>query len=247
MKLLLDIGNSRIKWALADGRGLQPMQAAAYSREQFANWCNDHLAALPVPDAVRVANVAGDTIAGALDQWCHEHWRLIPAYAVTAREAGGVRNGYDNISEMGVDRWLAMVAARQLYTEPVCVISCGTAITVDAVDANGEHLGGLILPGPVLMQSLLNTATRGARTSHELVLELQLGRSTATGVAGGSAYAIAGMIERVLEQLSQIHGRSWRCLITGGGAADIMPLCRTPVEAVPDLVLRGLALSSGCI
>lgn len=251
MKLLLDIGNSRIKWACLGRNGLQSMHAAVHTPARMSHWCHEHLAGLPAPQAVVVANVAGETVAGALNHWCLEQWQLQPEYAETAREAGDLRNSYDNVTEMGVDRWLAMIAARQLYTEPMCVISCGTAVTLDAVAADGRHLGGLIVPGPALMQSLLNTGTRGARTSHEMRPELKLGRSTQAGVANGSAYAIAGMIERVIEQLSRDEASNgvpnWRCLITGGAASAIMPLCRIEMEVVPDLVLQGLAHQAGQI
>lgn len=242
MKLLLDIGNSRVKWARFDNNGLQPMQAAVYPLSQFSEWCNQYLAQMPRPESVRVANVAGSDVAEALTRWCRQHWQLTPDYAVTARSAGNLRNGYDNVAEMGVDRWLAMLAARQLSHESICVISCGTAVTLDAVKADGRHLGGLILPGPALMQDVLNTSTQGARTHDVLELQLELGRSTRLGVAAGSAYAIAGMIERTLDQLEQAHGQQWHCLITGGAAASITPLCRVPMENIPDLVLQGLAL-----
>ena len=251
MKLLLDIGNSRVKWTCLGRNGLQSMHAAVYTAARMNNWCHEHLAGLTAPEAVIVANVAGEAVAGALNHWCQEQWQLQPAYAETERAAGDLRNSYDNVTDMGVDRWLAMIAARQLYTEPVCIISCGTAVTFDAVAADGRHLGGLIVPGPALMQSLLNTGTRGARTRHELAPELKLGQSTQAGVANGSAYAIAGMIERVIEQLSRDEAGSsvtdWRCLITGGAAAAIMPLCRIEMEAVPDLVLQGLAHRAGQI
>lgn len=248
MNLLLDIGNSRVKWALLDEAGLQPMNAAAYIPARFGEWCDDHLGRLEMPKAVWVANVASAAVAETLAQWCLAHWRLAPVSVRTERTAGGVRNGYDNVAEMGVDRWLAMIAARQMYLQPLCVISCGTALTLDALDGAGDHLGGLILPSPALMQESLNRATHGARTEGGLATELKLGRSTLAGVAAGSTYATVGLIERVFEQLAHNHGgedNRWRCLITGGAAPGIIPLCRVPLEPVPDLVLRGLAFYAG--
>lgn len=242
MKLLLDIGNSRVKWARLQDNGLQPMHAAVYPARQFDEWCNQHLLSQAPPEAVRVANVAGPAVATALNDWCQRHWGVTPVYAATARSAAGITNGYDNIAEMGVDRWLALLAARQLSQDSFCVISCGTAVTLDAVTADGQHLGGLILPGPALMQDMLNTATGGVRTHDLPGLELELGCSTRHGVAAGSAFAIVGLIERTLEQLRQGHGGNWQCLITGGAATRIMPLCREPMTEVPDLILQGLAL-----
>lgn len=247
MKLLLDIGNSRVKRAWLDRGKLQPMTAAPHDPVDFNGWCRRHLAADTSPQAVWVANVAGAEVAQALTAWCLEQWQLEPVFAATERTAGGVHNAYDNVSEMGVDRWLAMVAARQLYPQPLCIVSCGTALTLDALDAAGQHLGGLILPSPALMQLALNRATHGVRTTGELTAELKLGRSTRAGVAAGSSYATVGLIERVFEQLTHDHADRdrWRCLITGGAAAGIMSLCRVPLEPVPDLVLRGLAFYAG--
>lgn len=242
MTLLMDIGNSRVKWTRLQEGGLQPMHAAAYPAQQFDEWCNHYLLPLALPAAVRVANVAGPVVATALSDWCQRHWDVTPYYAATARSAVGITNGYENVAEMGVDRWLAMLAARQLSQDSFCVISCGTAVTLDAVTADGTHLGGLILPGPGLLQELLNTATRGVNAFDLPRLQLELGRSTRHGVAAGSAFAFVGLIERTLEQLRQTHVGHWQCLITGGAATHILPLCREPMTEVPDLVLQGLAL-----
>jgi len=244
MKLLFDIGNSRIKWAWLGADGLQPMRAANYSPSRMAEWCREHLAEYPVPQTVRVANVGGEEVAAGLEQWCAEQWQLRPQFAETARAAGGVHNGYENVVEMGVDRWLGLVAARQRYPGALCVISCGTAVTLDAVNGKGDHLGGLILPGPQLMRALLNRGTHGARTARSPQLTLELGRSTASCVAAGSAYAIAGMLERAVEDISRNGDGPWHYLATGGGIEAILPLCRLELEVIPDLVLQGLALEA---
>lgn len=241
MNLLLDIGNSRIKWcALQDGQ-LAPMHAAIYEPATMAGWCTTHLADWRRPDAVLVANVAGPGVATALSDWCRAHWQLEPRFASTGKQAGGIRNGYRDSSQLGVDRWLALIAARRITTGPVCVISCGTAITVDALNANGEHLGGVIAPGPDLMYMALDRGTRGARAPGLPAAELALGRDTAAGIAGGVSYALVGMIERLVMDLRQQLTDDIQCLITGGGAGTLVPLCRLPLRVVDDLVLRGLA------
>lgn len=240
MSLLIDIGNSRIKWSeLQDGR-LSQMHAAVYDQGDVGDWCAAHLAGRPQPGAVLVSNVAGITVAGALSAWCRDHWRLTPWFARTEIRAGGVSNGYTDSSQLGVDRWLALIAARRITSVPVCVISCGTAVTVDAMNAAGEHLGGVIAPGLELMRMALNTATLGARTTGPLSADLALGRSTDTGIASGGTYALVGLIERVVAELRQQVADDIQCLMTGGGAGSLAPLCRVPLRVIDDLVLRGL-------
>lgn len=240
MKLLLDIGNSRIKWAWLQDAAVGEVQADIYDRHEISAWCSRCLAASPRPDSVWIANVAGTDVAGQLRRWCRDQWRMVPVFAQTEQRDAGVVNGYDDVREMGVDRWLAMVAARQRYARALCIISCGTAVTVDALTASGAHKGGLILPGPALMQEALKQATQGVHPDGDGSLRLELGRSTRTGVSAGSTYAIVSLIERVFAEQQQadpdVHG-----IITGGAAAAIMSLCRVPLECIPHLVLQGLA------
>lgn len=245
MTLLLDIGNTRIKQAQLHDGELLPLPPAAYSREGIAAWCAENLSVAAPPKAVWVANVAGETVAADLTRWCQDNWQLTPVFVKSERVAGGVHNGYENAAELGVDRWLSLIAAHQRNAGPVCVISVGTALTVDAVTAAGEHLGGLILPGVALMQQALRQATHAVRVESELPVELTLARSTQAGVAAGSGYAIAGLIERVLEQLGRHDDTVWRAWITGGGAAAVAPLCRLPLHIERQLVLEGLAWYAG--
>lgn len=241
MTLLLDIGNSRIKPALLHGDTLQPLPAGDYDPQQLIAWCANTLAGFSPPSAVRVANVAGERVAADLATWCRQQWQIEPQFAITQAAAGGVRNGYETIADLGVDRWLALIAARRKTSAAVCVISAGTALTVDALDATGEHRGGLILPGVQLMQQALHQATYAVRAQPGLPAQLAPGRSTAAGVAAGSGYAIAGLIDCVMNDLAVDSGSPWQGMLTGGGAAAIAPLCRRPVQIEPHLVLEGLA------
>lgn len=241
MTLLIDIGNSRIKAAQLTAGRLEPLATTAYGREGIADWCADCLAGLTPPAAIWVASVAGPTVATDLQRWCEDNWRVSPHFVTSERAAGGVHNGYDEATELGVDRWLGLVAARQRHAREVCVIGAGTALTVDALAAGGEHLGGLILPGVGLMQQALRQATYAVQTDAMLPDSLALGRSTRAGVAAGSGYAVSGLIERVVDELAASHGGNWPVLMTGGAAPAIAPLCRLPVEVETHLVLEGLA------
>lgn len=240
MKLLLDIGNSQIKWAWLEGAAPGVTRSEAYKRNELPDWCDRCLRPLPRPTAVWIANVAGPEAAGHVTRWCQRQWHMSPIFVQTAHRYGGVINGYADISEMGVDRWLAMVAAHQRYPQALYVISCGTALTLDALTAKGEHLGGLILPGPALMREALSRGTQGVRVDGDWPLQLELGRSTRTGVTAGTAYAIVGLIERASAQLQQTDP-DIRGIITGGAADSVAALCRLSLEPVPNLVLHGLA------
>jgi type III pantothenate kinase len=242
MRLLIDIGNSRIKWCeLVDGQ-LTQMHAAVYDQNSIAEWCAAHLADRQQPDAVLVSNVAGAEVSDALTAWCRDYWRLNPWFARTEQRAAGITNGYTDSNQLGVDRWLALIAVRRLTTAPACAISCGTAVTMDVMNAAGEHLGGVIAPGLELMRTALNAATLGARTTGPLFAGLALGRSTESGIAGGGSYAIVGLIERVIADLHQQLAGNIQCYMTGGGAGSLAPLCRlpVPVRVIDDLVLQGL-------
>lgn len=252
MSLLLDIGNSRIKPAILHAGTLQPLPASDYDPQRLTAWCAATLSNLPAPSAIRVANVAGERVAAELISWCRQQWQLQPRFVATERSAAGIRNGYDNAQDLGIDRWLAMIAARQKIAGPFCVVGAGTALTVDAVNAAGEHLGGLILPGVQLMQQALRQGTHAIGIEHPLPEQLMPGRTTASGVAAGSGYAITGLIERFLAELSANHGPGWRVLITGGDADAIAPLCRFELQHEPRLVLEGLAWyaqhrDAGCV
>jgi type III pantothenate kinase len=144
-----------------------------------------------------------------------------------------------------VDRWLAMLAAWNLLRGPVCVIDCGTALTVDALDANGQHLGGLIVPGLGMMRDSLLEGTDGIAydsSAGEESSDSLLAHSTRSGVEVGSLYALLAFIDRVMTDLQQELGDEMQCILTGGDAAELAPLLAREVLQQPQLVLDGLAL-----
>ena len=152
MKLLVDIGNSRVKWAfstvgcfLAQGEALRDDGTALGSLLESRH----------APDEIRISNVAGPEVGAGIAASLHEHFRIAPLFASSAATGGGVRNGYIIPGQLGVDRWLAVCAAFARYGAAVCVVDAGTATTIDLVTASGQHQGGLILPGLELMQSAL--------------------------------------------------------------------------------------------
>jgi type III pantothenate kinase len=236
MNLLVDLGNARIKWARAQTGSWQA--AAALLGDKPLDELFDSLwADMSLPQKVVVACVANPKILQAMDRW------LLGHVVKAQRELLGVKNHYREPITLGADRWAALIAAHHMSTRPVSVVDCGTAVTVDALSAQGDFLGGVILPGLRLLRSSLVGATQEIREINGDDTTC-LGLSTADAVAGGSAFGLAGALERIITEQAKQLGKGFQVLVTGGDAVRVLPRLQVevPVEHVPDLVLRGLAL-----
>ena len=152
MKLLVDIGNSHIKWAFGvAGRFVaEGVSPGGVDASLSALFDSRH-----TPDEIRIANVAGIDSGARVAAILKAHFRIEPVFAGSAARGAGIRNGYSDPAQLGVDRWLALCAAFSRFKAPLCVVDAGTATTLDLVTASGEHEGGLILPGIALMRSAL--------------------------------------------------------------------------------------------
>jgi type III pantothenate kinase len=243
MILLIDIGNTRIKWARLE-HGRLGEQSALPHADLDPQQLRAAFAQTGRPERVLMSNVAGVAAAQAVVDCIVELWglRVEPVHASAA--AGGVRNGYRDPARLGVDRWLAVIGAYALERRDVIVVSVGTAMTIDAVDASGLHRGGVIVPGPDLMVSSLfrNTSdiahrAQGGASSHALFADNTLG-----AVEQGAVHALAALIERAAAAFEQESGRGPALMLTGGASTRITPALRLAHKVVPDLVLRGLAV-----
>ena len=247
MILLVDIGNSRIKWAEGRDGVLGPQSAAAYSDWSEAEWRSTLFGARKF-ERVIAACVAGEPAKRALQQATQQAVGRPVEFVESQAEAAGVRNAYPDPRQLGVDRWLAVVAAHHLVAEPACVIDVGTAMTIDVVTAGGEHLGGTIVPGPDLMVGSLMKGTselaerssagggQGARVFSD---------NTRDAILNGCPLALAALVERSHAELGQQAGTAPALLATGGALPKILPFLRIPVREIPDLVLRGLLICRG--
>jgi len=151
-----------------------------------------------------------------------------------------VRNAYAEPARLGVDRFLGLVAAHAEVTGPCVLAGCGTALTLDALDADGTHLGGLIAPSPTLMLDALAGATaRLARPERARVGEIA--DNTADALQSGTKLAAVALIERFLARAGDRFGARATLVLTGGGSADLSALLAPAHRVEPDLVLRGLA------
>jgi type III pantothenate kinase len=244
--LLIDIGNTRIKWARFDGKRVGRQHAAVHSGWGGEDYAQHVIGTGRALDRILVVSVAGARVNRSLSLAARRARAPAPEFVVSERSAGGVTTGYLEPWRLGVDRFAAAIGAHHLAEgKAVCVVGVGTAMTIDLVDAKGRHHGGAIIPAPALMvDSLLDNtdgirrrAQGGARGGSSL-----FGRSTRAALVQGSRYAAAALIDRAVDEArALVPGRAPLVMLTGGGAPSIQPLVRSKCLSVPDLVLRGLA------
>lgn len=238
MDLLVDLGNSRLKWAF---HAPQVWRTGAVGHEDALESRLEVLWAAERPTRVIVASVAGEDLTRRLCQWIQRRWSVIPVQVHAGPSCLGVRNGYRDPAQLGADRWAALVAAKALFQGRLCVVDCGTAITVDALSGQGEFIGGAILPGLGSMRRCLTHTTAALRDLAGNDDDC-LARSTADAIAAGTRFAVAGAIDRLLDEYERGLGTPMPVVLTGGEAAVIQPDLNAQTTLIPDLVLRGLAL-----
>lgn len=244
--LLVDIGNSRVKWARLTGERLGKAQAADYSGWRARDFARRMIGSSPSIDRILVASVAADAVTNALDAGARLAGVPAPERVTTRRRVCGVTIAYNDPWRLGVDRLLAMIAAHRRFAgEPVCAVAIGTAMTLDLVGADGRHAGGAIIPAPPLMVSSLLEGTNGIRRRAQGGAigkgRALFGRSTRAAVEQGARYAAAAAVDRAVSEATELIGRKPQLVLTGGGARDLRPLIHSAGVLVPDLVLEGLA------
>lgn len=247
MILAIDCGNTRIKWGrFANGRLTGKGAASLRDGDAYAALADAFAGDV---DRVVIANVAGPAVAARVESVVTSRLGLRPEFARVEASAHGIVCAYREPGTLGVDRWLAMIAARAQVGGLLAVVGAGTAVTFDGVLADGRHLGGLILPGDRLMLEALaaHTVQIGSVAPVSTpVAGLDLfGRSTAEAVGRGSRLAVAAAIDRAVAVLAESQGTAPRLLVTGGDAGTLVPWLASPAEVRADLVLEGLAVIAG--
>lgn len=239
--LLLDVGNTRLKW-LSMGAHAARRGALLHRDRPWEELLDTLLEQLEAPTAVALANVGGEDVERVLAQWVGSHWPAALWHVARVQDrACGITNAYREPTRLGVDRWLAMIAARAVVGLPACVVDCGSAVTVDAVDAEGRHLGGVIFPGLRLLKEALHAGT-GLPPVSDSGGEAFPPRDTAAAIEQGCLRGLAGSIDRLIAQLGDELGEEPRRVITGGDAPRILPLLESPLTLHEDLVLEGLEI-----
>jgi len=243
--LLVDVGNTRIKWAHLQNGRVSRGRAAVHFGWRPADYARHLFPAVRGVERLVVASVAGKPVDRAVAAAARRA-RIPCRFVKVGRRAGGVTVGYHDPWRLGVDRFAAMVGARELFRGvSVCVVGVGTAMTIDLLSRDGHHRGGVIVPAPALMVTTLLTQTHGIRRRARggaVGTRGLYGRSTREAIEQGARYAAAALIDRAVEEACRPLHRRPLVVLTGGGAADVRPLLESNAVAVPDLVLRGLAV-----
>lgn len=239
MNLLLDLGNTRLKWTLRDGTAEHASGAVGWHDDVAgtlaAAWAGHS------PHAVFGASVVDEAREALIAASIQHAFHLTPLWLRTPAQACGVVNAYAEPQRLGVDRFLAMVAARADGMAACVLAGVGTALTLDALAADGRHLGGLIAPGPRLMRESLLGATAKVHTDHAGRV-LDAADNTTDAVASGCTLAAVALIERFVTRMAPALGGTPTLRLGGGDAALLLPLLAQPAQLVHDSVLHGLAV-----
>lgn len=248
MKLLIDIGNARIKWALTKDSQLDSVSALRHSG-RLRHAMVEFGQTLPSGiEAAKVVSVGGIEIAVELRKLLQQKFAIEPEFVSARSQAHGLRCAYSDPSKLGADRWVAMIGARATVRDtngPICVIDAGTAVTFDAIDGIGHHLGGLIMPGPAMIAKMLDMSTSGigpTAISNALPSGLEiLGNNTTDAVGHGAWLAIAAGLDRAVDLVADGLGSRPVVFLTGGDAARLQRWMKAKGRLRPELVLEGLA------
>jgi type III pantothenate kinase len=240
MNLLVDLGNARIKWARS-APGVWETGAALLAEGELGRLLDRFWVQTLAPEKVVAANVSGSGRLQQLERWVYAHWARHVQAIIPQRELLGIKNHYNDPRSLGADRWAALIAARHLMPGPVCIVDCGTAVTIDALSESGDFLGGVIFPGLRLLRTSLLESTHGIRQVSGDDASC-LGRSTGEAVSAGTLFGLIGAIERILEDIRPHLGPGMKVLTTGADGPLVRSRMRVTATDTPDLVLRGLAL-----
>ena len=255
--LLIDIGNSRMKWNIwwrgarhfARDTQIVDYKPQAIERVLDNEWQDVETAV----NAILIANVAGESIAQQVAAWCVGHWGIDPQFITSGASFHSVRNGYREHRQLGVDRWLAVIAAQQLCPDQdIIVIDCGTATTVDTLTRNGQHYAGPIMPGCQLMQRALlaNTAALNLASGDHDSMSVYV-ENTQNAIVSGVNFAASSALNTIVSQIrrklsGELGDSEAKVIVTGGAAQQLMPLTQINHSIVePDLVLIGLRRLAG--
>ena len=243
--LVIDVGNTRLKWGWLTDAQLSEQQAVVHRDVDPEQWSKGIFDTSRRPGRVLVSNVAGEAMAWNLHRFSQEAYGLEPEFIKPTRSFHDLTNGYLKPDLLGADRWLAVIGAWNLSHGPLCVLDAGTAVKVDSVNAHGQHLGGLIVPGIHMMRESLLLKTHGVAPAMAHSAESAAGvlaNNTIAAVTRGAVVATAAMADRAAQMVEKDTGEHPQMFVTGGDAELIMESMQWPGMLVPDLVLQGIAV-----
>jgi len=250
--LLIDLGNSRLKWVCARDGKLDKESAGSGDFESFSQL--QSTGSSERPGSVLISSVAGSARTQKVARFCEIQWGVTAVLLESRLEQGGVRNGYEEPATLGVDRWLAIVGAVSRHGKPLVIWDLGTATTLDAVDDSGQHLGGLILPGPALMLESLATATampvptgfgdgetaNGTKGKKAAGPGVGPASSTSEAIREGVLAAQIGALNQFMRHVGAKLSEESRLVLTGGAAECILDRLESRPVFDPWLVFKGM-------
>jgi type III pantothenate kinase len=234
--LAIDAGNTRIKWGVFERGQWNPCGAIPTAD---ANRVGSILKGIAASIPAYASNVAGAVVEDHLVAACHAAGRKLTLITSRAAELG-VYNGYREPGRLGPDRWAGLIAARHGHPGHQVVVNAGTALTVDALAADGRFLGGLIVAGPALMRRSLGRGTAGLRLTEGVFDKLP--KATPDAITTGALQACVGAIERMRGAMAEAGCAAQRIVLSGGAAGEIRPHLSGEVLVEENLVLDGLRL-----
>jgi type III pantothenate kinase len=243
--LAVDVGNTRLKWALFEGPwpGATVLAHGVEFLENIDKMVDGAWAHLPRPERMLGCAVAADTVRRRVEEQMEELWDVPAHWVVASAAEAGLTNGYDHPTRLGADRWVAMIGAwhrmlAQGPARPLVVVMVGTAVTVEAVDLTGRFLGGFILPGHGIMLRALESGTAGLYVPTGEVREFPT--NTSDALTSGGTYAIAGAVERMVQHVRHRCAAEPACFMTGGAGWKMAPHMSVRFELVDSLIFDGL-------
>ncbi len=243
--LLFDVGNTRLKWGLLQDKRIVRTGVVDHDRLNSQGFAVLTTRLPAKVDYVLASNVAGPAFATRLAGVIGIHCGTDVHFARSEKDAYGVKNAYRQPRRLGVDRWVALIGARAETRSAVCIVDVGTAVTIDAMDKSGQHLGGMIIPGARLMSAALSRETsdirlaRGAASGPGPGMDV-FASSTSDAVRNGTLSAVCGAIERAAKAMRSAGHRP-KIVLTGGDASRILKQLGGNILHRPHLVLQGLA------
>jgi len=242
--LAIDVGNTRLKWAQYDAPvvGARLLAHGAVFLENIDRLAEGDWRDIPEPTAILGCIVAGDAVKRRLAEQM-EHWDVLPRWVVSSPQEAGLTNGYDHPARLGADRWVAMIGAHHRLLargvrKPCLVVMVGTAVTVEALDASGKFLGGIILPGHGIMLRALESGTAGLHVPTGEVCDFPT--NTSDALTSGGTFAIAGAVQRMADNIARHCGEAPVCIMTGGAGWKMAPSMSVQAELVENLIFDGL-------
>lgn len=247
MILTIDVGNSRIKWAFWQGGNIIECGAAAYSKnspfESFEKiYSTNDMFAATISRVLAVC-VAENDVSEALNEWSVQHWGVSVEHLKTEAKYNNIIHAYESPDQHGADRWACVVAAHQSFLgSSVCVIGAGTAITIDLVSRDGQHLGGYIMPSYATMHKALLVDTANVKSiPAPQFKKIDIPVNTNDGVNQGLHKMIQAGIREICQLAKNKMPEPMEIVLTGGFAETILEYPNMPVmHHEPELVMHGL-------